>query len=187
MMRLSSSAEYFGFRCDQVKILGELSCHAVQTTGLCKVRLLLSPDGTVDISSEPLRENCAALRVAISAIRVDSNDAMLYHKTTCRELYDAARATRSDCDEVLLLNEHGQVTEGSYHTLVVKLAGCLVTPPLACGLLPGVLRSELLEDGEIAEQILYPDDLKRAEELWLINSVRGWRQCAVIWKGEIPQ
>jgi para-aminobenzoate synthetase/4-amino-4-deoxychorismate lyase len=46
--------------------------------------------------------------------------------------------------------------------------------------LPGVLREELLAQGKIAERILYPEDLKRAEEIWLINSVRGWRRCVVI-------
>jgi para-aminobenzoate synthetase/4-amino-4-deoxychorismate lyase len=77
------------------------------------------------------------------------------------------------------------LTEGSYHTLVVKLDGRLVTPPLTCGLLPGVLRGELLDNGEIIERILYPADLERAEDLWLINSVRGWRKCRYL-KGEAP-
>lgn len=63
---------------------------------------------------------------------------------------------------------------------MVKLNGQFVTPPLTCGLLPGVLREELLEHGEITEWTLYPDDLKRADELWLINSVRGWQSCVVV-------
>lgn len=184
LARLKASARYFGFFCDQDKICKALSDHAARTQGLCKVRLLLASDGTVDVSSELLVEDSAALRVAISSIPVDSNDAMRYHKTTCRELLDVARSRHPDCDEVLLLNEHGQLTEGSYHTLVVKLDGLLVTPPLSCGLLPGVLREELLENGEISEQILYPSDLVRAEELWLINSVRGWRTAILDKRGE---
>ena len=119
--------------------------------------------------------NSGALRVAVSSIKVDSGDRTRFHKTTRRELLDAARSSRPDCDEVLLLNEHGQLTEGSYHTLVVKLDGHFVTPPLECGLLPGVLRGELLDNGDIMEQVLYPGDLERSEEVWLINSVRGWR------------
>lgn len=184
MARMTASAEYFGFICDQEKIRHALTTHAAQTPGLCKVRLLLAADGSIEVSSETLAENSGALRVAVSAIKIDSNDSMRYHKTTRRELLDRARSSRPDCDEVLLLNEHGQLTEASYHTLVVKLAGKFVTPPLACGLLPGVLREELLERGEISEQILYPDNLERAEELWLVNSVRGWRRCAVIGKEE---
>jgi para-aminobenzoate synthetase/4-amino-4-deoxychorismate lyase len=175
LARLVASAQYFAFACDEEKVRQELIDHAAQTPGVCKVRFLLSSNGAVDIFSEPLVESCTALSVAISHLSVDSHDSMRYHKTSCRELLDTARSNRSDCDEVLLLNERGQLTEGSFHNLVVKLAGQFVTPPLSCGLLPGVLREELLEHGKIVEQILYPDDLERAEELWLINSVRGWR------------
>ena len=180
MARLSASAEFFGFSCDPETVRQTLARHAATTSGLLKVRLLLSADGSVDISSEPLPVRTAALRVAVSTRRVDSGDTMRYHKTTCRELLDTARSARTDCDEVLLVNEHGQLTEGSYHTLVVMLDGQLVTPPLDCGLLPGVLREELLEQGTIAEKVLIPEDLKRTEELWMINSVRGWQRCVMI-------
>lgn len=175
--RLAASAEYFGFCCDRIHVLKALSDHAEHTTGLRKVRLLLAANGSFDVSSEVLAESQAALRVAVSPVRVDSGDCLRFHKTTRRELLDTARLNRPDCDEVLLLNEHGQVTEGSYHSLVIRLDGKFVTPPLSCGLLPGVLREELLEQGTIAEQVLTPDDLERAEEMWLINSVRGWRSA----------
>jgi len=178
--RMAASAGYFGFCCDQHKIRKILSQYAAQAVGVRKVRILLSADGGIDVSSEALPDNPAELRAAVSDFRVDSCDVMRYHKTTLRELLDRARLARPDCDEVLLLNEHGQLTEGSYHTLVLKLDGQLVTPPLACGLLPGVLRGELLEQGVIAERILYPYDLERADEIWLINSVRGWQRCTVI-------
>ena len=178
--RLAASAEYFGFICNQETIREALATHASTTYGLCKVRLTLAADGCLNISSDTIMESAVPLRIAISAIKVDSNDSMRYHKTTRRELLDSARLNRPDCDEVLFQNEHGQLTEGSYHTLVVKLDGRLVTPLLACGLLPGVLRGELLENGQITEQIIYPDDLESAEEIWVVNSVRGWRRCVVI-------
>ena len=180
--RMTASAEYFGFTCDPEKIRAALLHCAAQTPGLCKVRLLLSSDGCIDLASEMLVEGTKPLRVGISSTRVHSGDRFCYHKTTRRENIDSARSNRPDCDEVLLLNEHGQLTEGSYHTLVVKLDGLLVTPPLTSGLLPGVLREELLENGEISEQILYPADLERVEELWLINSVRGWRPAILMKK-----
>ncbi|HXE97164.1 MAG TPA: aminodeoxychorismate synthase component I [Dongiaceae bacterium] len=182
MARLTASAGYFGFFCDEEEIRHALSDHAAQTPGLCKVRLLLASDGGMEISSEQLVESAAPLRVAVGSILVDSDDRMRYHKTDRRELLDTARSSRSDCDEVLLLNENGQLTEGSYNSLVVKLDGQLVTPLLSCGLLRGVLREELLERGEISERILYPDDLERVEEMWLINSVRGWRPAILLKK-----
>jgi branched-subunit amino acid aminotransferase/4-amino-4-deoxychorismate lyase len=79
-------------------------------------------------------------------------------------------------DEVLFVNERGELTEGSYHTLVLRLHGQLLTPAVSCGVLPGVLRGELLEQGEIAEAVLLPTDLEDAEEIWLVNAVRGWRR-----------
>jgi para-aminobenzoate synthetase/4-amino-4-deoxychorismate lyase len=177
--RLTTSASYFGFRCKLEQIRQELALHAARTSRLCKVRLLLSVDGAIEITSEQLLVDTTPLRVAVSNVRVNSNDPMLYHKTTRREPFDAARSNRPDCDEMLLQNEKGQLTEGSYHSLVLKLDGRLVTPPLCCGLLPGVLREELIENGEISEQILYPKDLERATEVWLINSVRGWRKSVI--------
>jgi len=77
---------------------------------------------------------------------------------------------------VLFLNERGELTEGTYHTLVLRIDGELLTPPLACGLLPGTLRQDLLERGEVRERLLHEDDLCRADEIWLVNSVRGWRR-----------
>ncbi len=180
LARLSSSAGFFGFICDQKKIRQALSDHAAQMIALCKVRLLLAADGSLEISSETLLDSVVPLRIAISTVIVSSKDRMRYHKTTCRESLDIARSSRPDCDEVLFQNERGQLTEGSYHTLVLKLDGQLVTPHKGCGLLPGVLRSELLEQGKITELILYPEDLERADESWLINSVRGWRRGVVI-------
>ncbi|HIJ94170.1 MAG TPA: aminodeoxychorismate synthase component I [Desulfuromonadales bacterium] len=180
MTRLLSSARFFGFQFDEAALRRSLASHAAQTDGLHKVRLLLTADATAEITSELLQDTAQPLRTAISAITVNSKDTLRYHKTTRRELFDRARAERPDCDEVLLLNENGQLTEGSYHNLVIHLNGALLTPPLACGLLPGVLREELLAQGIVTERLISPEDLKRADEIWLINSVRGWRRCDVI-------
>jgi para-aminobenzoate synthetase/4-amino-4-deoxychorismate lyase len=175
LVRLAASAAYFGFHCDEAKMRLALSGLAARTPGLNKVRLLLAADGAYELSAGPLEESGEALRVAISPVRVSSADTLRYHKTTRRELLDSARSSCPVADEVIFLNEFGHITEGSYHSLVVKLNGKFVTPPLSDGLLPGVLREEQLEQGVIVEQVLYPGDLERAEELWLINSVRGWR------------
>ena len=69
------------------------------------------------------------------------------------------------------------MTEGAVSTIVAKIGGSLVTPPLSCGLLPGVFREELLERGEITERVITADELQTAEEVWLINSVRKWRRA----------
>lgn len=180
LVRLETSAKYFGFVFDQKSVRQSLSTHAKEMTGICKTRLLLTADGRVALFSEPLTvDNGTLLRIAVSDVRVDSCDRFRYHKTTRRELLDTARSKVPECDEVLFINERGELTEGSYHNLVVKLEGRLLTPPLTCGLLPGVLRDELLRLGKVSEQVLLPGDLQKAEELWLVNSVRGWRRCVL--------
>ena len=118
------------------------------------------------------------MRVGLARRPIAADDARLYHKTTRREPYELARATRPDCDDVILWNEHGELTEASVANIILELDGRQVTPPVACGLLAGTLRAQLLAEGEIMEQVLRPDDLARASRLWLINSVRG-RQSAV--------
>jgi para-aminobenzoate synthetase/4-amino-4-deoxychorismate lyase len=78
---------------------------------------------------------------------------------------------------VIFLNLQGEVTEGCFNTVVISLNGQLLTPRLECGLLPAVLREELLEIGALREAVLTLDDLQAADRLWLVNSVRGWREC----------
>ena len=104
--------------------------------------------------------NCAhvypvgALTVGLAAGAIDPDDRFRFHKTSRRQFLDDGRQGRPDCDEVLFVNRRGELTEGSYHTLVLKLGGRLLTPRLDCGLLPGVLREELLEVGAIREAVL---------------------------------
>ena len=81
---------------------------------------------------------------------------------------------------MLFLNERGEVTEGATSNVVAKMAGVFITPPLHCGLLPGVFREELLTQGIIRERIITRNELESAEEIHLINSVRKWRQVELI-------
>jgi para-aminobenzoate synthetase/4-amino-4-deoxychorismate lyase len=110
---------------------------------------------------------------------VDSDDVFLYHKTTHRAVYQQARAGRPDCDDVLLCNQRGELTETTTANVVLSLGGRLVTPPVKSGLLAGVLRAELLESGAIHEQVVTLDDLARCQAIHLVNSLRGWREA--IW------
>ncbi|MCA9970798.1 MAG: aminotransferase class IV, partial [Anaerolineales bacterium] len=111
---------------------------------------------------------------------VDPDSVWLYHKTTRRETYAAARAARPDCDEVLLWNTRGELTEATTANLVLRLDGRLLTPPITAGLLPGTFRAHLLHTGQIHEHRLTPADLPRAAAIWLVNSVRRWRRAVLI-------
>jgi branched-subunit amino acid aminotransferase/4-amino-4-deoxychorismate lyase len=72
----------------------------------------------------------------------------------------------------LLVNLDGEITESTIANVVVRIDGAWMTPPLASGCLPGVMRRVLLEAGEIKEAPILLADLVRAEGLELINSVR---------------
>lgn len=56
----------------------------------------------------------------------------------------------------------------------MELNGLKITPPVSCGLLPGVFREELLARGDIVERIVTLQDLLHATNIWLINSLQGW-------------
>ena len=101
---------------------------------------------------------------------MDGADFRLRHKTSDRAFYDEARAAAGTF-EVVFQDADGFLTEGSFTNLFVERGGKLITPPLARGLLPGVLRARLLEEGRAVEGELRPDDL--AGGFLLGNAVRG--------------
>jgi para-aminobenzoate synthetase/4-amino-4-deoxychorismate lyase len=143
--------------------------------GDLRVRLMLDEKGRFVASAEPLGSNPAFWKFTISPERVDSSDVLLRHKTDWRDLYERehARVARDGIDEVLFVNERGELTEGSRTNLFVRKDGRLVTPPPSCGLLNGILRSKLLESGACVEDIVYPHDLDTAGEIFLGSSLRG--------------
>jgi para-aminobenzoate synthetase/4-amino-4-deoxychorismate lyase len=111
--------------------------------------------------------------VKLAADPIDPRDPFLYHKTTHRAIYDRAREAAGACDDVILWNLRNEVTESCIATVVVKIGGSLFTPPVACGLLPGVSRSRLLRSGAVRERIITVEDLRSADRLYLSNAVRG--------------
>ena len=113
-------------------------------------------------------------RVALARDPVDPDLPLLRHKTTCRGLYEAARAGRPGCDDVLLWNTRGELTESTIANLALRIGGRWYTPPLSAGLLPGVFRAHLLRANRVAERTLHVGDLRSAEALALFNSLRGW-------------
>ena len=110
---------------------------------------------------------------------MDPDDRFLYHKTTRRGVYNRALADCPECDDVVLWNSRGEVTETCNGNVVAQVGGRLITPPMACGLLPGTLRAWLLARGEVVEQVLRVDELAACEALWRVNSVRGWQRLAI--------
>ncbi len=183
--RLESSARYFGFPFSAASARDVLDAAAVSFAETpARVRLTLADDGAVEIVVAPAPQAAHhPWRVALSPTPVDSGDVFLFHKTTRRGFYDREQARLGallDADEVLFANERGELTEGSRTNLFVKLKEAdetLVTPPLACGLLPGVLRHTLLRGRRCVEALLRPKDIEHAAAIYVGNSVRGLIPC----------
>jgi para-aminobenzoate synthetase/4-amino-4-deoxychorismate lyase len=177
LQRLQRSADYFGFACDLAQVRQRLLAFAQEAcVGECayRVRMLLSREGELHLKAAPLEPERRAWHVALATQPIEPTDPFLYHKTTHRQIYEQARASCPGCDEVILWNPRGEITEATIANVVVRLKDRLYTPPVDCGLLGGVYREHLLERGIITERVITIDELFEAEAIYLINSVRGW-------------
>lgn len=184
--RLERSAAYFGYPMERDSVRRALEKTTAEvSSGLVRVRLLLSHDGTVSVTSFPMTPSVPdqKMQYVFSDHAVASDDVFLYHKTTIRDLYDGEYARASEqlgADEVLFVNEKGELTEGSRTNIFVERDGMLLTPPVASGLLAGTLRADLLAQGKARQAILTPDDLEGNDPVFLGNSVRGLLQAVPV-------
>ncbi|MFA7331482.1 MAG: aminotransferase class IV [Candidatus Delongbacteria bacterium] len=82
-----------------------------------------------------------------------------------------------DDREVLVADEQDRLLEGTVSNLFLVLEGRVVTPPRELGILPGIIRGRVLANGRlpVRADVLKVEDLERAEEAFLTNSVVGVR------------
>ncbi len=178
--RLKASADYFGWSVDMDAIRHALEAEAGRLADEPhKVRLTVGAGSNVTVTSAKLHPLPEPYRVGLADRAIDSENRFLFHKTTHRKVYEEARATRSDVDDVLLWNSAGELTESTIANVVAELDGKLVTPPVRCGLLPGVYREFLLASGAVSEAAVRRDDLARCTRVCLANSVRGMWDISV--------
>jgi para-aminobenzoate synthetase/4-amino-4-deoxychorismate lyase len=186
LARLARSAAALAFPLDQRRALDCLASHEQRLWPRIqhKVRLELDHRGELRCASEPLPSSTpnARLTITLSAVRTDSANPLLAHKTTHRVLYDKEyrRAQLNGHADVIFLNERDEVTEGAISNLFARYGARLVTPPVRCGLLPGIAREEALaERPDVSEAVLTVDDLAQADALFICNAVRGWRRVTL--------
>jgi para-aminobenzoate synthetase/4-amino-4-deoxychorismate lyase len=172
--RMGRSATTFSIPFNTDRARAALSDCVADAVSEQRVRLVLSEDGEFSCAGNDLSaQDRSPWRFAISESRVSSRNALLRHKTGWRQFFDAALEKRPDCDEVLFLNEHGRITEGSRTNVFIRRGERLVTPRETDGLLAGCLRRELIDKGLCEEGEIYPEDLRAADEIFLGNSLRG--------------
>jgi para-aminobenzoate synthetase/4-amino-4-deoxychorismate lyase len=178
LARLEQSARFFGFPYPSDHIRTALDASVRSASGPRRIRLLLGPDGSVRLEQTPLELAQQRFVLRLAVLPIDPSDVFLFHKTTNRGVYERAR--RPDCDDVILWNPAREVTETTIANLVVEVDGVRVTPPVACGLLPGTLRAELLATNQVTEARVTIEQLRRARRIWAVNSVRGWCPATLI-------
>jgi para-aminobenzoate synthetase / 4-amino-4-deoxychorismate lyase len=173
--RLNRSARFFSFKCHVAKLRDDI-LRAVPRDGrpAC-LRLTLANNGESTLESGALPTGYAQ-RLRLSSVRVHSDDVFLYHKTTHRGVYEQAR---KDCDEqtdAILINERGEITETTIMNIAVFRDGRWITPQTSCGLLPGVMREELLGRGEMVEGVVHASVLRPGELIRCFNALRGMHE-----------
>ena len=185
LRRLKQSARALGYRYpgDDAVItaikaaLDQTSTATIMPSGT-RLRLLLSPLGQLVIQTAPLPALQGVPWIALTQLRLESAEPLLQHKTTHRPWYEAATqwlAQHPDYFDLIFLNEKGELCEGSRSNIYVLKNGVWLTPPLASGLLGGVLRTQLLDTHQVEEAILTPSDLTAGKaSIRLSNALRGW-------------
>jgi para-aminobenzoate synthetase/4-amino-4-deoxychorismate lyase len=174
LARLLDSANYFDFSVSKDAIEKKLDEIGSAFNSTQRIRLLVERSGDFNIEYTPFQPLQTTVRARFAKRQVDSKDVFLFHKTTQRAVYENARADFPDCDDVLLHNERGELTEFNIGNLVVELNEVLITPPVACGLLAGTFRAYLLETGQVQEGVIPVERLKDCPRIFRINSTRGW-------------
>ena len=179
--RLAETAAFFERKLDLPGIRQQLARFASDLSREPqRVRLLVSAAGKGRLSATPLAPLPEPYRLAVAPEPLDVVDnPYVAHKTTRRDVYDAARRAVPDADDVLLWNRRGELTESTIANVFLELDGRLVTPPASSGLLPGVFRQTLLEAGRATEEVVWVEDLHQAGAVFLGNSVRGLWQVSV--------
>lgn len=169
--RMKASADALGFAFDRHEVRNELQAATFRLRAASRVRLLLARSGAVAIEIRPAPPTPRApVAVALQPLPVAPADFRLRHKTTDRGFYHEALA-KAGSFEVIFMDGEGRLTEGSFTNIFVERDGALLTPPLARGLLPGILRGQLLDEGRAVESDLAADDL--ADGFFIGNAVRG--------------
>ena len=173
LARLTRSAEAFGIPFRRAEALAMVEDLAATTPLRC--RMTLAADGFLALTTAEMPAAANLWRVGIAQERLASDEPLLRHKTTRREIYDRARARLpAGIDEVIFFNEREEICEGTITNLVLtREDGTRLTPPVSSGCLPGVYRQSLLDAGSVKEAVLTMADLQRAAALHLTNALRG--------------
>jgi para-aminobenzoate synthetase/4-amino-4-deoxychorismate lyase len=181
LARMADSADWAGFRFDRADVLQSLDRAVAGRTEPARTRFLLSRDGRVEVELEPMPPVAPRpLRLAVDDDPVDAGSPWLQHKSTRRDVYATRALRHPQADDVVLVNQHGELTETTTANLALRIGDRWWTPPTSSGCLPGVERGRLLQEGRLHERVLSVLDLQHAEQIAVLNSLRGRRAAELM-------
>ena len=184
LARLAASARYFGLCLppDAAERIDQAVAGRDGRDAPARVRLLLRAGGAMEVETSPLDvpDPAFPLSLCLDLEPVDSSEITLFHKTTDRARYDERTRRHPMADDVLLVNERGEVTETTRANVAVRVDGQWCTPPLRCGLLPGIQRARDLAEGRLVERVITVEDLLTASDVATLSSLRGWRAARFV-------
>jgi para-aminobenzoate synthetase/4-amino-4-deoxychorismate lyase len=183
---LISSAQYFGYEVDEVRLEAALAEAAARCTEPSVITLLIDRDGvvtTATASAPPWQEGPGTADLLAAALAVDSvstENVYLFHNTTNMRLADALLRQHQDVDTVIYCNERDEVAGAIGGSVVVRIDGEWLTPPLESGTAPAAFRDRLVEQGAVKVKTIDRTQLLAATEIGLIDDVHGWRALGLV-------
>jgi para-aminobenzoate synthetase / 4-amino-4-deoxychorismate lyase len=181
LARLQAAAQHFGYVWQPAAVQASLQALVAQhPQGLWRVRVLLQPGGQVHAQAFAMEVTAQPVRLALAkAPLLEAQSEFVRFKTTRRAHYDAFAPQDPEVFDTVLWNAQGEVTECTRGNVAFLLDGQWLTPPVACGLLPGVGRALALQDGRVREAVVRVEDVSRASAVAFINSLRGWLEASI--------
>ena len=181
LARMADSADWADFRFDRSAVLRTVLEAVEGRREPARVRILLSRSGHADVDLQPMPPvGGRPVRLALDEAPVDADDPWLQHKSTRRDVYLTRAARHPEADDVVLVNQHGELTETTTANVALRIGDRWWTPPTTSGCLPGVERARLLELGRLHERVLRVPELHDAEQVAVLNSLRGWREARLV-------
>jgi len=176
--RISKTAEFFLFRIDQDKIRRELINTAYEYcfSGKYRMRLLLNKWGKLKLDYSTLPQLPENIKVIISEKHINPDSTFQFFKTTNREVYNSElkKNNSEGFFDVIFFNERKELAEGAITNIFIRKEDVWFTPPVTCGILAGIYRSHFINTNDnVKETIITINDLLTADEVKLVNSVRG--------------
>lgn len=182
LARMRGAALHFARPCAEAVLQQALeSLRQAHGSGDWRVRLALDAAGQVQTQAVALAPSATPVRLQLASqplANAVARGPWVRFKTSRRAHYDALQPADASVFDTVLYNEDGEITEGTRGNIALLIDGLWVTPPLSCGLLPGVGRAVALDEGRVTERVVRLDDLPRVQDWAFVNSLRGWLEAA---------